>query len=90
MTARSELIARLRLPCYERGLDEGWIDSERKEAATAIEALADENWRLRSALAEIANGLTNQFSRLEDVELAIRKEIKGIARNALTPPETTT
>jgi hypothetical protein len=34
-----DIVERLRVPCIEFGLDEGWIDAERKEAANKIEAL---------------------------------------------------
>lgn len=39
----TDIVERLRVPCLERGLDEGWIDAERKQAA-------DEITRLRAAL----------------------------------------
>lgn len=35
----SDIVERLRVPCIEFGLDEGWIDAERKEAANKIEVL---------------------------------------------------
>ena len=34
-----DLVKMLRVPCFEKGLDEGWIDHERKEAADRIEEL---------------------------------------------------
>ena len=34
-----DIVERLRVPCIEFGLDEGWIDAERKEAANKIEVL---------------------------------------------------
>ncbi|MDF1807944.1 hypothetical protein [Hyphomonas sp.] len=34
-----DIVERLRVPCIEFGLDEGWIDAERKEAANKIETL---------------------------------------------------
>ena len=36
---REPLVKRLRIPCFEIGLDECWIDPERKEAADRIEEL---------------------------------------------------
>ena len=32
-----DLVKRLRVPCFEIGLDEGWIDAQRAEAADRIE-----------------------------------------------------
>lgn len=34
-----DIVERLRVPCIEFGLDEGWIDAERKEAANKIKVL---------------------------------------------------
>ena len=34
-----DLVRRLLEPCFERGLDELWIDAQRKEAADRIEEL---------------------------------------------------
>ncbi len=67
----------------------GKVDQTKFEAATEIETLRVENMRLRQALAQISNGLTNQFARLEDVEATIKKEIRDIARATLkgTPHE---
>ena len=44
------LVERLRVPCFEIGLDEGWIDAQRNKAAARIEALSAENERLREIL----------------------------------------
>ena len=32
----SDLVKRLRKPCFERGLDELWIDAQRSDAALAL------------------------------------------------------
>ena len=37
-----DLLKRLREPCFERGLDEIWIDDQRNEAADRIEAMQEE------------------------------------------------
>ena len=42
----ADIVERLRTSCFEKGLDETWIDAERKEAAGEIE-------RLRAALLKI-------------------------------------
>ena len=34
-----DLLKRLREPCFERGLDEMWIDDQRNEAADRMEAM---------------------------------------------------
>jgi hypothetical protein len=44
----TDIVERLRVPCFENGLDEGWIDKERREAAAEIK-------RLRAVLEEIAD-----------------------------------
>ena len=44
------LVERLRVPCFEIGLDEGWIDAQRAKAADRIEKLEAEQarfWQLR-------------------------------------------
>lgn len=45
----TDIVERLRVPCFENGLDEGWIDKERREAAAEIA-------RLRAALESVMIG----------------------------------
>jgi hypothetical protein len=60
-----DLVERLREPCFERGLDELWIDAQRIEAADRIEELeakyppnwvtAQEYYKKRADKAEVKN-----------------------------------
>jgi hypothetical protein len=56
-----ELVGRLLTPCFERGLDEGWIDKEREQAATAITTLEAELAAVKARgdrLAEMEGSMT--------------------------------
>lgn len=49
----SDLIERLREPCFERGLDETWIDAQRGEAADEITTLRARLADLETKLGEV-------------------------------------
>lgn len=65
-----DIVERLRVPCFEIGLDECWIDPQRREAAEEIE-------RLRAALRRLRD--CDWVITLPDRMDAVRK----IAREAL-------
>lgn len=69
----SDIVERLRVPCIEFGLDEGWIDAERKEAANKIEVLEARIAKVREeALREALDAAREyRYRRGEAVENAI-------------------
>jgi hypothetical protein len=68
-----DIVERLRVPCIEFGLDEGWIDAERKEAANKIEVLEARIAKVREeALREALDAAREyRYRRGEAVENAI-------------------
>lgn len=68
-----DIVERLRVPCIEFGLDEGWIDAERKEAANKIEVLEARIAKVREdALREaLVAARKYRYRRGEAVERAI-------------------
>ena len=63
------LVERLRVPCFEIGLDEGWIDAQRAKAADRIEALSAEIERLRvDAQAQYHRGYYDGRTALGETE----------------------
>ena len=66
----TDIVERLRVPCLERGLDEGWIDAQRREAA-------DEITRLRAALENIIILSDDYHKAVPIARAALAEEKKG-------------
>lgn len=84
MSDYADLKARLLIPCFEQGLDEVWIDTERREAATAIGALERERerfWRANLALQKSRDAAEARVKRLEE---ALRKIESGLPAGVMT------
>lgn len=63
---REPLVKRLRIPCFEIGLDECWIDPERIEAADRIEDLEAQLYAAAPDLHRICGEQADETERLRE------------------------
>lgn len=68
------LVERLRVPCFEIGLDEGWIDAQRAKAADRIEA----DGRQIAALKRRVEQLKSMFDTVSKKLEKAHTELKGM------------
>jgi hypothetical protein len=63
-----DIVRRLKIPCIEKGLDEQWIDAERKEAADIITVCDLQIVQLRDIAEVSREEIANLRARIKVLE----------------------